>query len=56
VIFKKQQKPLSNIIFEKCTEFILAEMKDTKDEGDRRILLGDKTGSVVVMLRSIVFH
>ena len=31
-------------------------MKDPKDEGDRRVLLGDKTGSVVVMQRPIVFQ
>jgi hypothetical protein len=31
-------------------------MKDQSDGGDRRVLVGDKTGSVVVMLWPIVFH
>jgi hypothetical protein len=31
-------------------------MKDPRDEVDRRVLLGDKTGSVVVMQRSIMFQ
>ena len=31
-------------------------MKDPIDEGDRTLLLGDKTGSVVVMLGPILFQ
>jgi len=52
----KLKKTLNSNVFETRTEFILAEMKDPGDEGDRRILLGDKTGSVVVRLRSILFQ
>jgi hypothetical protein len=31
-------------------------MENPIDEGDRRVLLGDKMGSVVVMLRPIRFQ
>jgi hypothetical protein len=56
VIFKSKKNPGSNNIFEKRTEFILAEMRDPRDEGDRRVLFGDKADRVVVMLRPIGFQ
>jgi hypothetical protein len=37
-------------------KFIPAEMKDPRDEGARRLLLGDKTGIVAVILRPFWFQ
>jgi hypothetical protein len=42
--------------FEKRAEFFLAGMKAHWDEGGRRILLGDNTGSGAVMLRPVRFQ
>ena len=38
------------------TEFFHAGMKARRDEGDERILLGDNTGRVAVVLRLIRFR
>jgi hypothetical protein len=52
---KKTSKMWNNILFETHANIFLAGKDAPWDEGGDRLLLGDNTGGVAVMLRSIGF-